>query len=95
MAGEEKQVTVHVSAALDAELRSSSGAASHEFRKVLAKYRSHPKPLFPDRQAPGAQPIWHLSSAAADAPALVAELSRTPGVEGAYLNPEEGMPGPK
>jgi len=94
MAGRQQRVTVHVSAELDSELRSRAGESSREFRKVIAKYQAHPTPLFPDSQAPGAQRIWHLSSSAADAPALVAELLRTPGVEGAYPNPEEGLPDP-
>ena len=94
MAHEDRMVTIHLSAVLDAELRSQSTKSSRELRQVFAKYKVHPKPLLPETRDSGAENIWQTSCDAASAPALVDALLHVSGVEGAYPNPEAGLPAP-
>src|SRR5262245_28952093 len=94
MGGEEQLVTIHLGAALDAELRSPnkrkarSTGSSRDFRTVLTKYGLTPKPLFSDSRDPGFEPIWHVTCPASEVAALLRELLVTPGVEGAYSKSE-------
>ena len=93
-------ITINLSAALDAELRSAKqqigdGAnASREFHALLIAHGLKPVPLFPDARVAGFAPIWHLSVPDQDAQALAARLASTPGVEASYSKPQDELPSP-
>ena len=92
-------ITINLSAALDAELRSGKKQigdgtdASREFHALLTTHGLKPVPLFPDPQVPGFAPIWHVTTPDQNAVALIEKLSRSRGVEAAYSKPSDELPG--
>lgn len=93
-------ITINLSAALDAELRSGKqqigdGAnASREFHALLTTHGLQPVPLFPDARVAGFAPIWHLAVSDQEAPAVAARLARMAGVDAAYSKPRDELPSP-
>lgn len=93
-------ITINLSAALDAELRSAKqqigdGAnASREFHALLTTHGLKPVPLFPDARVAGFAPIWHLTVSEQEAQVVIARLTRTPGVDAAYGKPQDELPSP-
>ena len=92
-------VTLHLSAALDAELRSASPPdhpteSSRAFRGIMSAYGLKPKPMFPANFDAAPARIWHLECPNNKAGEIVETLLRTQGVEGAYTKPPDDLPSP-
>jgi hypothetical protein len=95
-----KLVSIHLSPALDADLRGGKRIlgqpkqASRAFHKLLATYGLKPKPLFSDNRDPEAESIWHAPVPDHEAGEIVEKLLATPGVTAAYIKSAEEPPGP-
>ena len=90
-------VTLHLSAVLDAELRSASApdnaqAPSRALRDVVSAYGLTLKPMFPFSRDLAPARIWHLECPNNKAGEIVETLLRTQGVEGAYTKPPDDLP---
>ena len=90
-------VTLHLSAVLDAELRSASPpdnaqAPSRALRDVVSAYGLTLKPMFPIGRDLAPARIWHLECLDKKAGEIVETLLRTQGVEGAYTKPPDDLP---
>jgi hypothetical protein len=93
------RIVIHVSPTLDAMLRGKTQAGqttvlSRSFQKLLATCGGRPEPLFPNNPEASPERIWHLMCPDDKAKKLVKNLLSTPGVEGAYVKPPEGLAGP-
>lgn len=91
-------ISIHLSRNLDRALRSKTTNSHNDeghasLHRLFAKYRVKPEPLFPDASASLAAPIWQAACQDDKAVIIVSELLKIPGVEGAYINPPEGLPG--
>lgn len=95
-----KLVSIHLSPALDAQLRGGkrtvgqSKQGSRAFHKLLATYELKPEPLFPDNRDPEVESIWHAAIPDHEAAEIVEKLLATPGVKAAYIKAAEEPPGP-
>ena len=93
-------IVIHLSETLDANLRrgrkeaGESRGAARDFRSLLTSHGLHPRPLFPDTGARPLERIWHAACPDLKAGEVVEKLLHTPRVEGAYIKPSEGLPGP-
>ncbi len=93
-------ITIHLSETLDADLRRGKKetgeptGAAQDFRHLLTRYRLKPIPLFSDTGERPLERIWHAACPDLKAAEVVEKLLHTPGVEGAYIKPSEGLPGP-
>jgi hypothetical protein len=91
-------ITVHLSAALDADLRKMNSASgkftdtSRAFRQLLATHALKPEPLFASHQQPTHAGIWHVVVPDNDTGTIVKQLLNTPGVEAAYTKPADDLP---
>lgn len=92
-------ITLHLSPALDAELRRSPQPARatskfREFHQHLATRGLKPAPLFPDARVAGFAPIWHLAVDDQEATTAAVSLGRMQGVEACYAKPADELPSP-
>lgn len=94
-----KIIAIHLSKDLDNSLRNQrrtgggrSDGPPEEFHELLTHYRLKPEPLFPDKPRDPIDCIWHATASDTEAAEIVSQLSSLPGVEGAYVKPDEGPP---
>jgi hypothetical protein len=92
-------ISIHLTAELDAELRKvktraeKPSAAAARLRELLKTYTLELRPLFPNQTDLTSPGIWHVACPEEEAAEVIRKLLSTPGVEGAYTKPAEGLPG--
>ncbi len=91
-------IAIHLSSALDADLRSEAKEASNakaaavDLHQLFNAYGLKPKPLFPGHVVNSLERVWHVACPDGQSKELVQKFLSTAGVEGAYVKPPEGLP---
>lgn len=88
-------VTIHLSKELDAGLRQPVKVPG-ELNEYLAQHKLVPRALFPNTGdiAPERERIWLITCDDAKVTDVVEDLLAIPGVEAAYMKPQDELPEP-
>ena len=88
-------IVLQLSPPQDSALRhaATKTALAPALRAVLAQLQAAPTPLVEGAPASDAERVWYLEIADAQATAALQQLLASPGVEGAYVKPQDALPG--